>query len=137
MTEEPEDQDVLVVLSVEEYLDLQGIDSGHFPVTVEVRNQLSNLLLDSVGTPQYESYKELFSAVMTAVVNLELKLFESKIKSIDANYERLRVESNLQKLRNNTIDTYTRLLDLETRILEAGVPLEESDLKKLKWKRLK
>ena len=56
MAEEPEDEDGLLDLSVDDYFALEGLDSGNFPVTVEVRNQLANLLLESAETPQHARF---------------------------------------------------------------------------------
>lgn len=139
MAEGPEDEDGVrpLVLSVREYFALDGLDSGDYPVTVEVRNQLANLLLESAGTPQHESNEELFRAVMTAVSGLEITSYVRFKKLIEMNAELVRVKANLLRADTNAMQVYTRLLDLENRILEAGVFLEESDLKEMKWKRLK
>lgn len=124
MAEEPEDEDGLLDLSVDDYFALEGLDSGNFPVTVEVRNQLANLLAESAGTPQHASYEALCRAVMTAVSNLEIASVERHIKGND-------LDADLMHLRACTMDVYTNLLELRTELLERRVisptPLPEID----------
>lgn len=94
-----------MVHSVDEYFQLPGLEDGNFPVTVEVRNQLAALLRETPG-PQINA---LFRAIMTTVMNLEVDLLELKTEVVT--------------LRGNSMDIYSRLLDLETRLRRSGVSL--------------
>jgi|KBSMisStandDraft_5_1062788.scaffolds.fasta_scaffold579736_1 hypothetical protein len=99
-----------IVLSVAEYFQLKGLDAQRFPVTVEVRDQLEDLLLETGNAgPQLEA---LFSAIMTTVMNLELAILDA--------------ESNSRAL-------LTRLDDLETRIRTGGIRLARSELERLQF----
>lgn len=133
MTEEPENEDGPrpLVLSVDEYFALEGLDSGDYPVTVEVRNQLANLLLESAGTKKHASNEALFRAVMTAVSSLEITSVVRFKKVIDLNAELMDRHAELLNLRANTMDVYANLLQLRTELLDRGVisptPLPEID----------
>ncbi|MGY4869793.1 hypothetical protein [Mycolicibacterium elephantis] len=85
-----------IVLSVAEFFHLEGLENGNFPVTVEVRDQLAELLRSGNSGPQIDA---LFRAIMTTVASLEL---------------------SVMKASNASREIYARLLDLETRLLEAG-----------------
>ena len=125
MAEEPEDEDGLLDFSVDDYFALEGLDSGNYPVTIEVRNQLANLLLESAGTPQHASYEALCRAVMTAVSNLEITSVERRIKENC-------LDADLMHLRTCTIDVYTNLLNLRTELLERRV-ISPTPLPKINW----
>jgi hypothetical protein len=133
MAEEPEDEDGprALDLSVDQYFALEGLNSRDFPVTVEVRNQLANLLLESAGTPQHASYEALFRAVMTAVSGLEATSLVHFKKVIEFNNKVLDLNAELLNLRSNTLDVYSNLIELRTELLERGVisptPLPEID----------
>lgn len=98
-----------IVMSVIEYFEMKDLESGYFPVTVAVRNQLAELLRAAPG-PQVDA---LFRAIMTTVMNLELAMINA--------------DSGLVRVRTNAMEVHTRLLDLETRILESGLQLGPSD----------
>ena len=87
-----------IVLSVNEYFSMEGLNNGNFPVTTEVRDQLAELLQSAPG-PQIDA---LFRAIMTTVMNLELAHVN---------------------VRSSSMEVYSRLLDLETRVRQAGVRL--------------
>ena len=133
MAEEPEDEDGPrpLDLSVDQYFALEGLSSRDFPVTVEVRNQLANLLLDSAGSPQRASYEALFRAVMTAVSGLEATSLVHFKKVIELNNKVLDLNAELLNLRSNTLDVYSNLIELRTELYERGVisptPLPEID----------
>ena len=78
-----------------------GLDREFAPVSTEVRDQLGALLRSAPG-PQTDA---LFEAVMTTVVNLELAI---------------------RDLTSTARAVYTKLLDLETRVIESGLQLGPS-----------
>ena len=103
-------EDYPIVLSVAEYFHLEGLEAENFPVTVEVRDQLEDLLVETGNAgPQLEA---LFSAIMTTVMNLELALLN---------------------LRSNSRALLTRLDDLETRIRNGRIRLAPSEFERLEF----
>lgn len=91
-----------LVLTVGQSFEVKALDSEGFPITVEVRSQLAELL-QRHPTPTNDA---LCDSILTTVMNLEL---------------------SLAKLANRICDVDTRRLDLESRILNAGVPLSPSE----------
>ena len=127
MKEEPEDEDGVppLVLSVGEYFAQEGLDSRDYPVTVEVRNQLANLLLESAGTPQHASQEALFRAVMTAVSNLEI-INSVRFKKL------VELKAELSELRLNAVQVHTSLLQLQVELLELGV-ISPTPTLRIRW----
>lgn len=114
-----------IALDVAEYFQLE-LDSVQFEATIEVRNQLAKLLLESAGTPGHEQNEAICRAIMTTVANLELRLVDARSYAIQG-------RTHVEKLRQVTMHVYSRLLDLETRILEAGLYLKDPDHESLDW----
>ncbi len=95
-------------MSVLESYELNGMES--FPVTASVRDQLADLLTEGPG----RQFDALARAIMTTALNLELDLMNTR--------------SDLIKLKADTMNVYTNLIDLESRIRESGVRLVKGDL---------
>lgn len=127
------DDDDPIALSVDQYFDLEGLDEEYFQVTVEVRNQLANLLLDSAGTPERERNEAVFRAIMTAVVNLELQLVNAKAQTMDVKSYAIAGRTQVEQLRQITMEVYSRLLNLETRIYQAGLILDDPGHEPMDW----
>lgn len=135
MTEDDFDEsdDGPIALSVDQYFDLEGLDEEYFEVTVEVRNQLANLLLDSAGTPERQRNEAVFRAIMTAVVNLELQLVNAKAQTMGVKSYAIAGITQVEQLRQITMEVYSRLLNLETRICEAGLILDDPGHEPMDW----
>ena len=101
-----------IILSVEESFGLPDDFESTFPLTVEVRDQLAALLA-AKSTPEVQ---EISKAILTVVMNLETGLVPEVMELRNANLE----------TRNYAREIHTRLLDLEERLLNAGMRLPES-----------
>ncbi len=85
------------------------------PVTFAVRAQLVEMIDD--GT--FEEFEALATAVITTVYNLELKLLDTRTDLLEVRAKAIQTVTSAKQL-------YMAILDLETRLLDCGVPLPPS-----------
>jgi hypothetical protein len=86
-------------------------DPEHAPVTAKLADQIRQILADGNGET-YDVDAVLFSAA-SAVARLELAVSQGKV-------ERVNLQTNINELKAD-------VLNLETRLLEAGVRLRPSE----------
>lgn len=115
-----------IVLDLDHYFELD-LNDEFFEVTIEVRDQLANLQLKGEATPSREHNEAIFRAIMTTVANLELRLVHARSYAVST-------RTQLANLQNNTLEVYSRLLNLETRILRAGLSLEDPRHESMDWR---
>ncbi|WP_396908642.1 hypothetical protein [Mycolicibacterium sp.] len=104
------DDDGPIVLGVSECFQIEGLEDGAFPTTVEVRDQLAELLNASPG----RKVEALSTAIMTTVMNLELA-------GLNRETELIGVKTELRRLASNTMDAYVTLIELRTELIRRGV----------------
>lgn len=114
-----------IVLDLDDYFELD-LDDELFEVTLEVRDQLGNLQLKGEGIPASEHNEAIFRAIMTSVMNLELRAVKTRQYAMNT-------RNQLRDLQQKTMVVYSRLIDLETRILRAGLRLEDPRHESMNW----
>jgi len=85
------------------------------PVTFAVRARLVEMIDE--GT--FEEFEALATALITTVYNLELKLLDTQGDLMEARLKAMEAATSLQQV-------YVSVLDLETRLLNCGVPVPPS-----------